>query len=469
MDAIETTTSVTDPGWTWHEYAPGCRVLHCPGKRQYWVFGLKWLPTVGARSRKLLLRQLRRERIRWWAGPQTGAGTVGFLPHAPKGSIREAHGHSAAVQYASQRPVGAHMLILRLQGGRHWVVAVSEGNVLSQTDCWVDSQEQVQDIESSIRQRFINLQIDQHDLPESDLSSASALDFLRNPRADSRATLRRLRTFPAKWILLLALVTLCLIAWVRWAPSVDGRGSHRESAHHQLHIPPNEKAVIELITPADVSRVAQIWNGLPVDPPGWLLERVFCDWGLRTVDCRAIYSRQAPGVTNLHLSSVVEAGWQIVPSSIDRTEAVRSLPYRPRRLRHDELSSQPVEKEAGSGWLTSLQDLSAFTYSIELSQPVPVIDLISANVADELGSHSQTDGTGAYDGDGRPASSLPAQRLQRRMIRLSLPLRHLSRVESLPVLVRWKSMHLEVLSPSLEQSRTTRLRAYLEGDLIDVS
>lgn len=472
MDVNVTATSPSASGWTWHDYAPGCRILQCAGERQYWVFGLKWLPTVGVRSRKLLLRQLHRERIRWWAGPQTGAGTVGFLPYAPKGSTRETHGLSAAVHYASQCPTGVHMLILRLQVDRYWVVAVNEGNVLSQTDCWIESQEQVQDIETAIRQRFANLQVALHDLVECDLAAAPGLAFLRVPCTDPRASLRRLRTSPAKWVVVPGLAALCLIAWMNWAPSIEGRRTHKESAHQQSQENPVDMPVVELVDPADLSRVAQVWEELPVDPPGWLLERVTCDWKLRTVDCRATYSRQAPRVTNQHLSPVAEAGWQIVPSSIDRTEAIRSLPYRPRHIRHDEFASLRTEIAGESEWLTSLQALSAFAYSIEFSQPVLVSSLMAASSTAAVESRSHNDEVDAREGRDRHlefAKPLPVRPLQRRMVRLSLPLRHIVRVESLPIHVRWKSAHLEVVSPSLGLPGTTRLRAFLEGDLIDAS
>lgn len=466
MGVNQKETSTGEMGWVWDEYAPGCRSLKRPSGRETWLFGMKWLPTVGARSRKLLLRQLRRERVRWWAGTQTGAGTVGFLPPGPKGSLRQVEGRSAALEYAVHCPAGAHMLVLQFQQTQYWVVAVSEGNVLSQTDCWVESLERVLEIEATIRQRFGSLQVVQHDLCECDLATSPVLSFLHSPSNDSRVLLRRLRSSALKKVTLLGLIAICLFVWFRQHGSETRNRSRLERPVRPEARVARSPALIEISDPAELDRVVEMWSALPIDPPGWLLERISCGWKLRSLDCRATYQRKAPGATNEHLNPVTDAGWTITPVSIDVTDATRSIAFSPYKV-HVKAFGQmqvdaPTSAQLQGSWLTVLQDLSAYTYSIEVSQPTLLNDL-AAEDADRL---DRQESSGQSD---HPVVTRSQRQIQRRVVRMSLPMRHLPRIKASPVTVRWKSLHLEVVSTETEPSRTSRLRVYLEGDLIEAS
>lgn len=437
----------------WREHAPGCRILQCTTHRQAWVFGLNWLPTVGARSRNLLLKQLRRESVRWWIAPDGRSGTIGFLPvaSAPSSAIKEGALRSAAVHFATLHPTGAHLVILNFGATERWAVGVSEGNVLCQTDCWVDSDEQILEIERDLRLRFNHLQVCHHKVEPVESDGDALPDFLRPSSDHKRLLLKPLKGRRHRIMAILFVLIVLVLSAVYWQHSQNTKQRSRfqrvDSSSRVVEFDPE----IELSHPGDLAQIAEIWSPLTIDPAGWLLERVTCERKSQQIDCRAAYQRQSADATNLHLDSVRPKGWAMEPVSLDRTDLTYHLRDSVRTVRVSHLDSQRLSTRTHSNLLTDLQDLSAYTYAIEMGEMSPFLTM------PRLASSQPVPGSV------RQASL----QIFRRTLRMSLPMREMGRVASLPHMVLWKVAHLEVVNPRLEKTSTTRLRSFLEGEVFE--
>lgn len=422
------------PGWLWRQYSSGCHLLELGDPHTIWVFGLQWLPTVSARSRKLLLAQLHREKVRWWTTPTGRSHTIGFLPlvqasEAPKVDARL---RCAAAHFALKHPKGAHLFRLTLDSGLHWIVAVSDGNVLCRTDCWFDSDSSADQLEQSILQRFDQVHVTHCVLGAESSFDDSALAFLQKDHVPAQIFMKRLRPpLPLRTAGLVLIVLAASAVWV-WSgqPEREMKAAHSASSGlgHEGRSQPFE---IRVSQRGDLNRIANLWADLPLSPDGWLLQGVSCPIVAEQANCHARYKRIALESSNLQLQVVEGTGWKMQPLSLDQTEFIRSLSIgRPRLL-------QESASDGKQSWLVQLQKISGLIYTVDLGAPS-----ISKS---ESGAH-------------------PVRR-----IRLVLPLKHLKAIDALPIPVVWSAIHLEILDPQIHQPRTTRLLTYLEGELIDQS
>lgn len=427
-------TTSSGSGWHWRQYSSGCHFLELGDAHTIWVFGLQWLPTVSARSRKLLLAQLYREKVRWWTTPTVHSHTIGFLPlvqasEAPKVDARL---RCAAAHFALKHPKGAHLFRLTLDSGLHWIVAVSDGNVLCRTDCWFDSDSSADQLEQSILQRFDQVHVTRCLLGAESSFSDSALAFLQKDHVPAQIFMRRLRApLPLRAAVLVLLVLAASAYWL-WSGKPEREVKAARSAPSGLDREGRSKPFeIRVSQRGDLNRIANLWADLPLNPDGWLLQGVSCPIGAEQANCHARYKRIAPKSSNLQLQVVEGTGWKMQPLSLDQTEFVRSLSIGRTRL------SEGSVADAEQGWLVQLQKISGLTYTADLGTP--------STSKSESGAH-------------------PVRR-----IRLVFPLRHLRAIDALPIPVVWSAIHLEILDGPAHQPKTTRLLTYLEGELIDRS
>lgn len=423
--------SAASASWRWHQYAPGCHVLELPQTGGLWVFGMRWLPTVGSRSRKLLLCQLYREKVRWWIGSLSKPGTIGFLPASQGTQIKQTRLRCAAMQFAIAHPQGVHLLRIDLDSKMHWLVAVNEGNVLSQTDSWFDDSVLADELEQSICQRFPGVRVTRCNLRTSGAGDESVLAFLADPAVISSDTyLRRLHSpWLGRIVSVRALLLLLLLAWLGWRyldlerpdqSDLSTSGPARAAgAGDQTEVAADHRG--------QLVKIAAAWSSLPVNPQGWALHGVSCRIQTEMAQCRARYDRLTPGASNLALELSGFHGWSIRPISLDRTDFERMLLL-------DDSRQMDTPPDVMASWLIQLQQVSGLTYAMNLA---------NRGLAETTLS--------------------PAWRA----LHLTLPLRHLHRVDSLDATIRWKQIHLEVVAAHVAAPGVSRLRVHLEGDVFD--
>ena len=424
----------SDPRWIWRQYAPGCYLLEASDGQTVWVFGLRWLPTISARSRKLLLAQLHREKVRWWSTPTVHSRTIGFLPlmqstQTPRVDTRL---RCAAAQFALRHPKGAHLLRLTLGRGLHWIVAVNDGNVLCQTDCWLDSDSTADQLEQSISQRFDQVHVTRCVMSEESLYADSGLDFLLDGQVPTQACLKRLRAPLPLRIGGLVLLVLAVSSWWVWSGQKARALNTEQSSIEGLNFEGQSQSFeLRVSRHGDLSRIADLWADLPINPTGWLLQGVSCPIVSEQAICRARYKRIAPDSSNLQLQAVMATGWHMLPMSLDQTEFIGSVPINPVRLTESRAVAQTPS------WLVQLQQISGLTYTVDLGTPLP-------------------------SGAGRQSHPV-------RSLRIVLPLKHLGVIDALPISVVWSAIHLEIAHVPAQQPEATRLLTYLEGELFEQS
>ena len=427
-------TASLRPGWIWRQYSSGCYLLEQGDAKTLWVFGLRWLPTVNVRSRKLLLAQLHREKVRWWTTPSVQSRTIGFLPHTE--SVQTARAdvrlRCAAAQFALKHPQGTHLLRLTIESGLHWIVAVSDGNVLCHTDCWVDSEALADQVEQSILQRFEAVDVTRC-LVAAQLPCADAnLAFLLDDQTPPHVYLRRLRSPLPLRTGGLGLLVFAVFAWWAWSGEhkdelISVRGSGVDLGRE------GDAGPVEwrFSRPGDLGRIVHFWADLPINPKGWLLRGVSCPIDSERTTCRARYKRTSPEFSNLQLKVVEEAGWRMLPFALDQTEFIKPIAM-------DTIHLPESQVVAGaSSWVIQLQQISGMTHIVDVSAPTSVVS-----------------GSGAY----------PV-----RQLRIVLPLKHLNVIDALSLPVVWKAIHLEIADMQADKSMATRLLTYLEGELIERS
>jgi|GEM_PF-3336297 len=436
----------TKDSLNWVVHAPGCCTLQKEDGTASWVFGVRWLPTVDLKSRKLLLRQLRREKVKWWVCPSSKARTIGFLPelHDSGKAHRRPALLSAALMFALEHPEGTHLLKATFSSDVIWVVAVSDGQVLSQTDRLFECDAQAGELQESIRKRFAqSLGLDM-EMSVQPGCLREALPFLYEQKNASQVLVKPLKKSSSKRLLaLLLLAAIAILALESWNKT-QGQGKAAVAnrnlsagtglSEQVLHLALSDLSVLQTM--------ATVWMDLPVRLNGWRLKSSHCQMKQSQAVCSASYERQSSSSSNLSFQGLERHGWKMQPLSLDRTEIVKTVPLQVKqvRVRDLPLGMTDIHGETGTsdgGWLVRLQMASASLGAIELSQPV--------SIPGQTGKYS------------------------RRSLRLAFPLRHLSTVQSLALPVLWTGAFLEIRSLSSVSPGWSVLQVQLEGVVYEQS
>jgi len=318
--------AITEQSWCWRDAQTKCT----------WVFGMRWLPSLGHKGRRHLYRNLRQQGMGWAVTHGRTLSLVGVqaqqTPTKPQRQMA-----SAAVAFAMAHPQGVHALCLRVAGVGVWFVASSQGCVLSETDRWFQTIEEAQLALQPLRERHDPMSYDElvwspeavEGLTKTDAESASTTAPSAAPsflcaQVIKACQFRKLPSGQSAWPLVMALVCLGLATlWVvhrLWiSPAVpDNRAAFTP--------PPNPRALqLKVHHNNRLRDLFDAWKSLPVDPSGWVLQRVRCRVEGESVHCHADYQRQKPDADNVGLASHMPRQWQFQPKTLDVATFERRL------------------------------------------------------------------------------------------------------------------------------------------------
>jgi len=429
-------TPESQRSWSWRDAQTNTR----------WLFGMQWLPTLGAHGQRVLHRNLRLQGTVWAVNHGQVTRLIG-VQAATDTEVVNRHSASAAVAFALTHPKGAHALCIEVVGQGVWLVACDDGCVLSQTDRWFDSLGQAQVVVQSLRERHVDLRhetlvwvahsnVAHESSDEQAISQSQVPPFLMTP-ARAACRFRRVPSGRADWLrrVMLMALGLAAIGVMRWAwfsepmqPPVD----QLRSAQTQ------QTLAMQAHSPNGLQQLWSIWHGLPVDPAGWLLQSVRCRIADAQAHCKADYQRQKPKADNQGLKRYTPVGWVFEPGSLDLAsyKRVMAMPVEP---------LQPGLALAREDGLSELQRLSA--------------DMAALTI----GSSSQTTAIqAAATNDALEVATLPVATL--RSLTLRLPLRESRRLEQLLVPVRWQQVDLSVVHGAQIDKHHGYLMLDLQGD-----
>ena len=337
-----------------------------------WVFGMRWLPTLGSRSQRLLFANLRQQGVSWCVSHGKSTQLIGVTDLAihHKSAQRTA---SAAAAFAQSKPIGVHAFCLHVVDRGVWFVACHDGQLLSQTDCWYSSVAQATQHIETLRRRFAALEtvLITWAAP-SDEPLPSELMFL------SEATIkairfRRLPANPQRMRLTLFLVVAVLCGIWLWRDSTF-------DVTQQNNVPMVTEPSLPIVRIHDVAELVTLvdsWQVLPITVKGWVLDRIECQVTDRFADCRAIYSRESLKANNDGLTQDVPQGWRFAAISLDQAELRRTY-----RLETKQLDSKSTWS-IGDG-LTQLQRMSSQVASLTVGSPSLISKHDRSSVAKRL-------------------------------------------------------------------------------------
>lgn len=417
--------------WCWHD-----ELLSV-----HWVFGASWFPTISARSERLLYRQLREQGVRWVASHGTQTRLIGAVAPAQNSNMT-GQCASAAVAFALSHPHGAHAHCLEVPHQGFWLVASSDGRLLSQTDCWLEDDSQVLQTLGMLRERHPDLQfVQQRWAANSDTASADAAErpaFLNNESGSCR--FRKTANRPRLWlVLILALAVTFSLAFV-W---VFGASKHNKIDSRYLEQQAIQALPSVLVhTPSALDAVLRAWHELPVDPAGWLLQHVHCRVSRDQAICQARYKRRKLQADNDGLERHRPTGWMFKADSVDHA-------YLSRTFALPRIALQPSRRMSVEQGLVQLQHLSAQAASLSLGA---VID--SGYSTSSVTTHSETQSMGGST--------------VRRTVSLQVALRQAPVLKRLTLPIEWHEVSLEIHQGAHVDERHGYLMMSLKGEWIEL-
>lgn len=379
-----------------------------------WVFGMRWLPALGSSGQKALQRNLRQQGLVWAVGHGKFVRLIG-VPSSVQGLELSRQSASAAAAFAAAHPSGEHALCLQVSGVGLWLVASSQGCVISDTDRWVDTTEQAEVLLDKLNERHTQLQCqrlwwswatEDADQEQPEFLQASLFKqsrFERLPSSDA-------------WRLRLVLgVLICAAIGLVLNGSLSEQGIEQSVVHAEVS-PTHMSARAYVHHRTSLQALLQGWYALPVDPQGWLLQGVSCRIEQDNGFCKASYKRRTPDADNEGLARHQTQGWVFEPESLDRAFLTRRI----------KLTIKPFEPHLivdHSFGLTQLQRLSARVATLALGSEKSPHQVMPVSQDSVIGPEDQSITTQALRLSSRPLSIRLALRQADRINELNLPLR----------------------------------------------
>ena len=422
----------TEQSWCWRDAQTKCT----------WVFGMRWLPSLGQKGKRHLYRNLRQQGMGWAVTHGRTLSLVGVqtqqTPTKPQRPMA-----SAAVAFAMAHPQGVHALCLQVAGVGIWFVASSQGCVLSETDRWFQTLEEAQLALQPLRERHDPMCYEElvwspeavGSLAQTDAESAptTAPPFLR-AQVIKACQFRKLPSGQSAWPLVMALACLGLATmWV-----VHRLWMSPEVPDSRAAFEPSPAAMALQVNVHHNNRLRDLfdaWTSLPVDPSGWVLQRVRCRVKGESVHCHADYQRQRPDADNVGLTSHMPRHWQFQPKSLD-------LATFERRLLLPVQSRDAAALLAYDSGLTRLQRLSAKFAAVSVGSPQQI------NAVSSLSQSNHTTGDTAV----------------RRAVSIRLALRQAAVLEQFHLPMRWQQIDLSVVQGAQIDQQHGYLMVTLKGD-----
>ena len=414
-----------------------------------WVFGMRWLPALDARAQKAMQRNLREQGFVWAVNHGKQVRLIGVQPLVGNSAVGNRTA-SAAVAFASQHSQGTHALCLEVLGIGVWLVAASDGSLLSDTDRWFDTLEQAQGCLQALRERHERLVIMTGQWnPEASDPGQEPPDFLQASLV-KHCKFARLPSVHTHWL------------W--WVFLILGAGVGAVFAYQYLlandqSIPAGDGAFVpRAVQPPSVPvhrnealpALLEDWHRLPIDPAGWLLQSVACRIDLDRAFCAASYRRRDPGAHNEGLAHHEPAGWRFEPDSLDQAFFKRTIAMPVQPL-------LPHMRTSTTFGLAQLQRLSPEVAGLAVGHvnQVPVTAPVKAQI-------DATDS--AFD-----LADQRVERLSLRTVSLRLALRQAERIKDLNLPLRWRQADLSLIHGAQVDQLHGYLMLNLQGEWLETN
>lgn len=415
------------------------------------VFGMDWFPLVGARPLKQGRRIARRHRATHMVCAGESAAAVGViaLPRTRAAGAKPLF--SAGQNVARIFPSGTFMMLLELNQGEHWLVAVHGGAVVARTDSVYRTAEEAALMLDELRLAYPHIAM----LGEPGAPMPPALAAIE-AASSPHSRLQRMARWPSvcPWpiqcfILALVLTLLLPRLWAAMqrptqgqsaAQPVDARQAWRQAVaasalRRYVHGSKGYAGLLEAL------------YRLPGAIGGWALLRAECLPGGSDWQCHAMYERRDPGASNDTLMSRLPDGWQAQFTSMEQARIAWNVAQFSAPL-----AGRPLNTTADNDrrLLSQLQALSPAFSSVNIGKSLP---LALAPPVDPAGAPL-----------GRP-TGLPVY--LSRSLHLTGPLRSGSLLIALAGAMSWTRVKLSVHDVAVPALKSSRLVLTLEGVLYE--
>ena len=412
------------------------------------VFGLDWLPLVGAHP-SLIARDLAR-RHGATHSVLSGRGTVAVgLARLASGMAPRGRLLSGAQAFSGMYATGTVAAVVDLEGQGWCVLAVHDGTVLARADRVHDQYEQACRALDDLRQAYPRLRR----LGAADgADPAPSLAQLASAALDSA----RLRRVPHRWLrgpilwggALLGAVLAGSRFVALYAGGPDSAPAERSPAEVWAQA---QNAVLQghrLSGKAGARILLETFYGLPVTVHGWSLRQARCTAQGAGLACQADYVRVMPMADNRGLLRGAHPEWKVRFPSVDQAQVDWFM-------RHDAVlvsrADLPDAAHHDTDWISALQAIRpAFArVQVDPSRPVPV--------------------PAPRGVDGQPLVRPPdLPRYATRALRIAGPLRAAGLLVPLSTHVTWTRAALTISAPRTGHSGTGPLNLTLDGVIYEI-
>jgi len=429
------------------------QLLILPSQDGALVFGMDWLPLIGRRAERAAYRIARQHKATHLALEGPGAAAVGLAAVPPARAHRGKTLHSAAQGMAGLFPTGTVAMLIQVQPGAFWVVAIHEGAVIAGTDRLYDASARARAALADLKQAFPHLRV----LGDGQAPDAPDLQAIRGAgTAQSRllrvGARRPMLPAPLQWFgLALVLVLLAPRLWALatgWGPGRPEAAERPDpvAAWRQAMLATARTHVVHGI--AGTRQVLEALYELPVQVAGWSLAGAQCLADGRTWRCQADYRRTAPDASNDSFLGGVPGHWRVGFASMDLARPGWEFPSGATGLdRH-------VPDSVGHNDRYLLSRLQAIS---------PAFTQLQLGKSAALAVASPRDGHGVEIP--RPAQ---VPRYFRRAVRIKGPLRSASLLPPHAASMRWEKIGIVLGDARQATLKTSRIMISFEGALYEV-
>ncbi|MFA7668119.1 MAG: type 4b pilus protein PilO2 [Burkholderiaceae bacterium] len=423
---------------------PGIHIIERDGLAL--VFGLEWLPLLGRHPERQARVLGRRQRARHLVLSSGVAASVGLL-HCSLRRRRDLRYYSAAAVFASLHRGGTLAAVLPLPDGRHWLVAVHEGAVMTRSDQLHADPDYAGDTLKLLSAAHPALVMHEE-------SASSLLDILFEAARDEGELTRIRGRFgvPAPFLSGVSLAAVILLGFLLWRalmPAPVGVSSAPvESAEAAWR-----NAIAASIQPHAVQGVAGLQSVLdaihdvPASLAGWQLVEIECTPQGSQWHCLAAY-RRSDDSDNQGFILAARPDWVLSFDPLDGARVAWSVPMPALPLGAVTLRSAYQNERR---LVSALQAIRPAFSELRLDAPRPLLPQPPRDARQQ--PFSRPDGIVSF---------------QRRPLRLQAPLRSISVLLPETVHMSWDRILLQVAPIDQPSLRSSSLRISLSGVLYEI-
>ncbi|MCD8505549.1 MAG: hypothetical protein LRY49_11495 [Burkholderiaceae bacterium] len=423
---------------TWHWCDPKSRTM--------WVFGMRWLPVLGSKGQRAMQRNLRQQGFRWAVNHGGVVRLIGVQSSSDVTAVNR-RAASAAVAFARAHPEGVHALCLEIPEVGFWLVASSQGSVLSDTDRWFDTLDEAEACLKALRDRYETIAYETLRWQVDDEQDQGLCPPFLQGGLHKQCRFSGLPTVHVDlpWVIfgLLALALAVFIVYTEWLSQEELPVTSQNDP-----LPAQRPPVVRIHRAQSLEALVQAWQALPVDPEGWILEAVNCRIDQDTGLCKASYKRRLLTAHNEGLIRHIPDGWTFEPDSLDRASLKRAVNLPMQIL-------APHHRVSRVFGLTQLQRLSSRTAAIEVGSA-------------KAGLYRAAPDEGVLNA-GVEQAAMPEAMVSSRSVTIRVALRHFERVGQLSLPLRWHEADLAIVHGAQIDQIYGYLMLNLKGDWLDTN